>query len=125
MRWEEIPNHCLRADPSTPLQAGLRLWSFTLGGTGGELVCWSHTQYYHQLCSGLGAAITSGSHGSEFTLKLRVGVGRVYFCQRCGPKRLLGESSMKSVLLIPLKTSIFVYISISIIFITVMYDYNL
>lgn len=32
---------------------------------------------------------------------------------------------MKSVLLIPLKTSIFVYISISIIFITVMYDYNL
>lgn len=83
-------------------------------------MCWFHTQHYHQLCSGLGAAISSGSHGSEFTVKLLVGVGRVYVCQRCGPKEVIGREFYEICTAHPFKTSTFVYISMSIIFITVV-----
>lgn len=90
------------SDPSTPSRLGLRLWSFALGGAGGDLVCWSH---HHQLCSGVGAAISSGSRGSEFTLKLLAGVGRVCFCQRCSPKEVMGREFYDICAAHPFKTS--------------------
>lgn len=113
------------ADPHTPLQAGLEAVVICIGRLGWRSsVLVSHSTLPPALFR-VGGSPLLRINGSEFALKLLVGVGWVYFCQRCGPKEVIGREFYEICAAPPFETSIFLYMSRSITFMTVAYGYNL